>query len=523
MRKIIAIIVVLSTLFLSSCSFFDDKGYVVNYDINKQPSVYDPQVAEKDEDLLVILNVFEGLFSLSAEGEIDNAYAEGYSVSQDKTVYTFKLRDDGKWENGEKVTAYDFAFALKRVVLPETNSPAADRFYMIKNAQAVHTGGLEAVSLGVRAIDESTLVIELEEPNDELLLLLTTSYAFPCNEEFMKSTKGKYGLAVENVLANGPFSIYSAKEGKRVTLAKNKSYYNSQAVLPEGVQLSIQSEGNAASRLNSGETDAAIVSGEVYAEMRGKGYNSQPIENKIIGIAMNTNKEPLASEYLRQAIAMCFDTKKYSDHIPDHWSVANAIVPHGIMLGASSFREAAGDSLRIEYDPAAGYEKYRQGKAASEQTGIETLDLIINKDEYPELAELFSYPSQELQTQLSVYVNLRELDSAEYNAAIKSGNYDMAFVGIKSADYSIGSILSEFTKLNCYDSLQYELLLRETAAAAEYDSRLHGYKTAEEILISSAVFIPFAYVTDYFVEGDGVVGIEYNLMTGSISFAEAKK
>ena len=140
-----------AVIVLTGCGLNKPPESTIRYDLNGSPSILDPQYASQSSEMEVIANCFEGLTAMSESGEAVPACAESWSVSNDGKQYTFKLRSDIKWSNGDAVTAEDFVYGLKRLFNSAAFSPAAENYIMIKNAGRILDGELTAESLGVSA------------------------------------------------------------------------------------------------------------------------------------------------------------------------------------------------------------------------------------------------------------------------------------------------------------------------------------------------------------------------------------
>ena len=161
--------------------------------------------------------MYSGLVMKDGSGNIVCCNASDYSVSDDGCEYIFHLREDNYWffdenENDKidddeyyPVVAADYVFALRRILDPNMHSPYAKDFMCIRNSQYIASGSGTVNGLGAYAEGDYTLVIDLDKPCAEFLALMTTPAAFPCNEKFFESTKGRYGLDDRSVMSNGPF------------------------------------------------------------------------------------------------------------------------------------------------------------------------------------------------------------------------------------------------------------------------------------------------------------------------------
>ena len=147
-----------------------------------EPKSIDPQLASESAGSAVIYDNFEGLASAAADGTIIPGVAEKWEVSADGKTYTFHLRDNAKWSDGSPVTAADFVYAWQRAVNPASGGEYAFILYPVKNAEAIATGAEKDLNaLGIKALDERTLQVELNTPTPYFISLLThyTSYPVP--------------------------------------------------------------------------------------------------------------------------------------------------------------------------------------------------------------------------------------------------------------------------------------------------------------------------------------------------------
>lgn len=537
LRRLLSVILTICfCLSLTSCSS-DSDSYLVSYDLKADPINLDPQTAADQASLTVIHNIFEGLFTVNALGEPKNALAQSYELSPDGLRYLFTLRQDGKWtgtdENGttvvRPVTAPDFVFAFRRLLRPDTRSPAASQYACIKNAAEVSAGTIPDTQLGVKALSDYQLEIELVDPNDNFLNLLAATYAMPCNEDFFLSTRGKYGLERSGIMSNGAFDLRSWKHGKQVKLVRNQNYYAVDQVLPAGVNLWItDSDVTEESRLLDGIIDAAFVPGENTADLSGEGFNMEPIENAVWGLYINQKNPTLANENIRKAIARAFDRSTYHDSLLTNQETAEALVPHGSVVFGSNFRKYAGDSLAPSFHSTLAYDYYMTGLKELGSSGTGGIQLLVNEESGAELVNYFQSASQILQKELSLFISIEKVTDKEYREKLRKGDFDIALYKMETADNTPWSILSRFQSGDSrnYISYQNEELDRLLARLSQQGSRaevLAACKDAEAMILSDAVFIPMCYSTDYFVTRQKTTGIAYNPQTGLVSFRFAAK
>ncbi|MBS6332880.1 MAG: peptide ABC transporter substrate-binding protein [Veillonella sp.] len=148
--------------------------HTIRYVIEQEPSTLDPAKSTTSPEATVQLQLFDGLVRLNDESEPEAALAKNWDISDDGREYTFHLRPNLKWSNGEPLTAYDFEYAWKRVLDPEVHADNAYMLYVLENGEAFNTGKAAAEDVGVKAIDEDTLVVTLENPTAYFLKLLAS-------------------------------------------------------------------------------------------------------------------------------------------------------------------------------------------------------------------------------------------------------------------------------------------------------------------------------------------------------------
>ncbi|HDR6289142.1 TPA: peptide ABC transporter substrate-binding protein [Bacillus cereus] len=166
--------------------------------------------ATDSESMNVMRNVFEGLYTLGESNKLIPGVAQSYDVSEDKKTYTFHLRES-KWSNGTPVTAEDFVFAWKRAVNPDTAAEYSFLFFDIKNAKKINSKELTLDQLGVKAVDNKILEVQLEHPVPYFINLTTFPTFLPINEKYFESKGKRYGLEADQLIYNGAVTLDSWK------------------------------------------------------------------------------------------------------------------------------------------------------------------------------------------------------------------------------------------------------------------------------------------------------------------------
>lgn len=212
----------------------------------------------------VISNTMEGLTRLDKEFNASEGMAKSWKVSEDGLTWTFNLRDDAVWSNGEKVTAHDFEYAWKRTLDPATACETASIFYDIVGAKDYNLSkNSDRDSVGVKAIDDYTLEVKLNRPVPYFDKMVASTSFYPQNQKFVESKGDKYGTSIENSIFNGPFILKTWKLNDQYTMGKNQNYWDSNSVKLDSINVKISKDSNTDINLyNAGEIDRTTVSSD---------------------------------------------------------------------------------------------------------------------------------------------------------------------------------------------------------------------------------------------------------------------
>jgi len=220
-------------LALSACSPADQSAgssapaaeNVLRIGNGAEPQTLDPHRAEGVPESNILRDLFEGLVGEAPDGTLVPGAAQSWTISEDGLVYTFILREDARWSNGDAVTAADFEFGLRRSVDPATLSRYSSILFPIVNAEAVINGELPTTELGVRALDKYTLQIELNSPTAYLLGLLTHSTTYPVHRESV-AAGGERFARPGSLVGNGAYQLSEWTVQSHVRLDRNPYYWD---------------------------------------------------------------------------------------------------------------------------------------------------------------------------------------------------------------------------------------------------------------------------------------------------------
>ncbi|MTI46399.1 MAG: peptide ABC transporter substrate-binding protein [Firmicutes bacterium] len=461
----------------------------------------------------------EGLYSLDAAGNTIPAIALSHEVSDDGLKYTFKLRENAKWSNGDKVTANDFVFSWRRLVNPNTASEynfIAD-VAGLKNAAKIVDGELPKEELGVKALDDHTLEVELERPTPYFISLTAFATFFPLNEEFVTEKGDQYALNPENILSNGPFKMVEWNKGYGYKLNKNTDYYDAENVKVDGLEFRIiKDPQTAVLKFDSDELDVVKLSAELVEK-----YKSDE-SFKLIGagylwyMSFNQETELFKNVDMRKAFSHAVDKSHIADNILNDGSlVADFIVPIGLATGpdGKDFRDEAG--TYSQYDKALALDYWNQAKS---ELGKEELEVEVLFDDSETVKKMAEFIQAELETNLpGLTVKLKSQPKKNRLALMRSGDFELGLTRW-GPDYSDpltylelfitdGSSNSPNYSSQVYDDLVYSASRGDLSS--DPIGRWEAMIEAERVLLEEDAAVGPLYQRGYaFLINSKVTGIE---------------
>ncbi|SFI96787.1 peptide ABC transporter substrate-binding protein [Thermoflavimicrobium dichotomicum] len=324
--------------------------------------------------VIILNNVNEGLFRIRKDNQVEPAVAEEYTVSEDKKLYSFKLRKDAKWSDNRPVTAHDFEFAWKRAVHPNIKGDSASLFYPIENARRYHTGKAKKEEVGVRAVDDYTFEVKLEKPDPYFIQRLASPAFFPVREDMVKKYGYQFGLKHETVLYNGPFVVQQWDPSK-VVLKKNPYYWDRNHVTLERVEFLILNNPKKEIELFYADKLHAIALQDYTAAYRNSPEFIQVEDGVTVFLNFNYKNKFLVNKNIRKAIALAIDRNVLTNTILKNGAKpANGLVPPTINVGGKPFHN--GNSPYLKYDKKQAQKYLKKGLEELKLSKLPELHLI---------------------------------------------------------------------------------------------------------------------------------------------------
>ncbi|WP_425244495.1 peptide ABC transporter substrate-binding protein [Bacillus velezensis] len=515
------------SLVLSACGGFsggsgDTKGQTsLNINIKTEPFSLHPGLANDSVSGGVIRQTFEGLTRVNSKGEPEEGMASKIETSKDGKTYTFTIRDGAKWSNGDPVTAQDFEYAWKWALDPNNESQYAYQLYYIKGAEAANTGKGKIDDVGVKAVNDKTLKVELNNPTPYFTQLTSFYTYMPVNKKIAEKHKNWNTNAGENYVSNGPFKMTAWKHSGSITLEKNDQYWDKDAVKLKKINMVMINNNNTElKKFQAGELDwAGMPLGQLPTESlptlkKDGSLHVEPIAG-VYWYKFNTEEKPLNNVNIRKALAYAIDRSSIVKNVTQGEQIpAMAAVP---------------PSMKGFKDNTKGYFKDNDVKSAKEflNKGLKELG-VKNASDLPAIKLSFNTDdahakiAQAVQEMWKKNLGVKvELDNSEWNVYIDklhSQNYQIARMGWLGDFNDPINFLELFRDKEGgnndtgWEDPEFKKLLNQSQLETDPDKRIEELKKAEKIFIDAMPVAPVYFYTAPWVQDKNLKNV---ILTGT--------
>lgn len=549
MRKTYKLAASLSTVFLlSACSSNGDtsntsssgstsngsEGQVVHYTAPTELSTMDTALITDINSSNYLGHVIEGLLRIDEEGNPVPAIAADEGViSEDGLTYTYTLRDDAVWSNGDPVTANDFVYAMQKLVDPDTGASYSYLAETIKNAPEIMAGETDVSELGVTANGDHEITFNLTQPTPYFKFLLAFTAFFPQNQAFVEEQGDKYGTSSDALLANGPFTLENW-DGTGLTwdLEKNVDYYAADEVSLDAVNVQVVKEPSTAVNLfEGGQTDNAQLTGEIVKQYADNENVVVQKKARTSYLEFNWDNDYLQNEKLREALGLVINTDDLVNTVlGDGSTEIGGFLPADFVTNPTTgddFTEEAGSFL--SYDVKRAQELWEEAK---NELGVDTLSLSFVGDDDEKSKQLSQYIQGQIQNNLpGISIELRNVPKKNRLALADSRDFDVLLTGW-GADFADAinfmDLLYSDSPYNegGYANAEYDALIDQakTTNANDDEKRWADLQEAHTILTDDFAFIPLYQEAETQLRNPAVegiilnsVGVEFDLSRASVA------
>lgn len=478
----------------------------------------DPHLANGISEYFVISELIEGLVAENpATLEPVPGVAQSWDVSTDGRTYTFHLRADARWTNGDPVTADDFLRSWRRVLSPRLGADNAYMLHVVENAEAYHNGSLDDFSkVGFAAPDERTVVVTLAHPAAHFLSMLNNLAWFPVHAGSIEKLgaiddRSNPWAREATFVGNGPFRLREVQQGQRIVVEKNPDYWDAANVRLRGAQFhaieSLDAEERAFRAGQLHVTEALPVSKvREYREHHPDLLRIDPYLGTYF-YRLNTARLPLNDPRVRGALALAVDRE----------AIVSKILGGGQLPARSYSPSGAG-----QYDPPAlvrtDFEAARRLLAEAGHPGGEGLPPVEILYNTSESHRLIAEAIQEMwRRELGIEVTLRNQDFKVTLDARRTGDYQV-LRSVWIADYvDPSSFFGVFTSTSGnnhtgWSDPEYDRLVEEAMRMPSSPRRNQRFREAETILLGAMPILPIYHYTHVFLIQPSVQGWRPNLL-----------
>lgn len=441
--------------------------------------------------------VMDTLFRLDENNVVQPRGCESYTVSEDGLTYTFVLRDN-VWSNGEPVTAADYEYAWKRTCDPEGGWENAFLFNYIplKNLPEINAGTADPSELGVTAVDEKTLVVELTAPCTWLTEYLCACFFAPMNQAFVEACGDQYALNSDNLLTNGAFLLENWTAGDRSwALTKNPNYWNADAVKIDRVEYQVILDNQTAiMAFESGDVDYTTISSSLVAMYEGSDAYVTVPSTASCYVVPNFEDPMLQNENLRYAIGFSIDRDLLAASVLGDGSVAKYDCNYSDCFFGSDGTEF--NSVRPDFWAHNDELAAQYWEAAKQELNIETLTLELVCDEAETHQNVAAFIQSEIEKACpGLTIELRVLPMTQRIAEMENGTYQLGIHRTGSSVPNIVAKLGQYSgghRLNYgrFQSDEYDALYNATLAETDPEVIWNNCLDLEEMAQKAAVAIP---------------------------------
>lgn len=498
--RVVWICLATGTLLISGCAKQTPPAdaQILRISQRNEPSDLDPATATLPDEFFIIRALSEGLVRPApiTSNEISSpavlpGIAESWEVSDTGLTYTFHLRADAVWSNGDRITAADFVESYQRLLTPSTAAPKAALFFMVKNARAFVTGQLSDFSdVGFRIQDPHTLVVTLEHPSPTFLLYVASGPWIPVNPHAVE-THGKAWTSPGNFLSNGPYFLTEWRPNQRIVVQRNPRYHNAAAAKLAEIHFIACDNGDTEDRAYRADQLDITMSVpyaklESYQRERPKELFRAPLAETRY-LSFNTQRTPLKDPRVRRALSLAIDRSQLTDRIlRGGHQPADRFLPPGLRGETTT-----GDSLTRDVAQAQALlaeAGFPQGR------GFPSLELTTWVANSPVIEAIQQMWKKELG--IEVALSLRE--ARVHIAALQSGDYDIGFITAIPDVPDAANMLEDFVSTAPgnyphWSDDTFDRLIEQANTTSHSDRREQLLSSAENRLLQESPVTPLYF------------------------------
>lgn len=445
----------------------------LNWSIPSELSTIDPSKVTDTYGGDMVSNTLEGLYRLGKNSKIESGMAKKTTVSDDGLTYTFTLRSNNKWSNGDPVTAQDFVYSWQRTVDPKTASSYAYLFDGIKNANDIMAGTKAPETLGVKAQGKYKLVVTLEKQIPYFKLLMGFDVFFPQNQKAVEKYGDKYGTAAKYMVYNGPFKMVGW-DGSNLKwkLVKNNSYWDKKNVKLKQINFQVTKSTTTSYNLyQANKLDQTNLSAEQARQLKNQSGYTVLKQARTNYLEFNQTMPIFQNQKIRQAISYAINRKPLANTVIGGGSTpAKSVVSSGLASrDGVDFVNAAKTSVGTTYNKKKAQQLLQEGL---KEIGKDSLSFTLLGDDTDASKKITEYLQSQIEANLpGTKVTVENVPFKTRVTRSQNTDFEVV-VSSWQADFSDPiSFLDMFTSNNSYNFGKWK--------NADYDKLITASKTTD--------------------------------------------
>jgi oligopeptide transport system substrate-binding protein len=503
---------------------------VLRYSLTADAPTLDPQLMNSIPSSTVGFHIYEGLMR-NHIGEIQPGMAEKYEISEDGKTYTFHLRD-AKWSDGVEIKAQDYEYAIRRLVDPAT---ASDYSFLvtslIKNAGDINAGKMAVEELGVKAVDDKTLTIELNNPTGYFLSMLSMSQLCPVRQDLVEKYGKDFSADADKNVYSGPFIVKEWKHEDRIILEKNPNYWNADAIKLDEVDiLTVADPMTAVAMFEQGELDQVNVPAEVLENYKDKVIYYNDGANDFMKLNMDGSSE-LSNKDLRLAINYALNREDYILLSSQNLYQPNTryVLPQVKGVNGDYGDEYPYEAFPLKGDAAKAKEHLTKAMEALKVTDPAAIDVELLTTDAERTRIEAEVLQNQIQTALGITVTIRQVPYKQRLQMESDHEFEMVVTGWVP-DYPDPMSYLELWPTGSpynhgsYSSEVYDGYIKDALTNTDPVKRMEALFNAEKTLLEDGGIVPLqlrrnAMLLNPKVEGFETyfVGINYDYLYADIA------
>lgn len=486
----------------------------IRHNHGQEPESIDPALNTTVNGGSTVLAVFEGLTTLDENDRPQEGVAKSWDISDDKKTYTFHLREEAKWSDGEPVTAKDFEYAWIRSLNPDTAAEYAYQLFYIMNAPEYNAGEAKAEDLGIKVIDDYTLEVTLNAPTPFFLNLTAFPTLAPVRQDIIEEHGDQWTKKPETYIGNGPFKMVEWVSKDMMKFDKNENYWDKDRVKIDGfIETFIAEDSTMLASYEAGELD--VIDSVPLDEIANLKKNPEFVMIPQVGTyyyCFNTQKAPFDDIRVRKAFNLAIDKEDIVNKVRKSGIPAGAFAAPGLpdAKEGQDFRTVGGDFYPTKAQPDEA-KKLLAEAGYPDGKGFPDVTLIYNTDEgHKKIAEAaLEMWKQNLgitnitlsNQEWAVFVNTRQSGDFQISRHGWVGDYThpMTFIDL----FTTGNGNNDAQ----WSNKEFDSLITKSRLVESEEERMELLHQAEKLFLDDVIMIPVFYYTENAMIKSNIKGV----------------